>query len=268
MSKTALIIGGTRGIGKAIALNLARENAVNTLFLNYLENDEAAEQTRTRLETEGVKVHLLKYNLAFPNEIAALFEAVESLIEPSSKSPTESLTESTELNELRIKSLDYLVHSAALTTFKPLTAIKSNQWDLTMNISARSFLQCSQKAALLMPNGGSIVAISSTGSQRYNPNYGALGVAKATLESIVRYLAVELAAQNIRVNGVVSGLIQGETLPFFPNIDEVINITLNRTPAKRLGTPEDVAEMATFILTKAAWLYGQNIILDGGYCLT
>ena len=133
MPKTALIIGGTRGIGKAIAVHSAQENAVNTLIINYLENDATA---------------------------------------------------------------------------------------------------------------------------------------KATLESIVRYLAVELASQNIRVNGVISGLIQGKTLPFFPNIEEVIDITLNRTPAKRLGTPEDVVEMVTFILTKAAWLYGQNIILDGGYCLT
>ena len=246
MPKTALIIGGTRGIGKAIAVHLAQENAINTLILNYLENDATAEATRTLIEAQGVKVHLLKYNLAFPNEITALFEAVESLTD----------------------TLDYVVHAAALTTFKPLSAIKTNQGDLTMNVSARSFLQCCQKAARLMPNGGSIVAISSTGSQRYNLNYGALGVAKATLESIVRYLAVELAAQNIRVNGVVSGLIQGETLPFFPNIEEVIDITLNRTPAKRLGKPEDVAEMVTFILTKAAWLYGQNIILDGGYCLT
>ena len=243
---TALITGGTRGIGKTIAHYLA-EKTVNTLFLNYLENTEAAEETRIALEAQGVTVHLLQYNLAFPNEVNALFEQVATLT----------------------NRLDYFVHCAALTTFKPLYTIKTNQWDLTMNISARSFLQCTQKILPLMTTeGGSIVALSSTGSQRYNANYGALGVAKTTLESIVRYLAVELADKNIRVNGVVSGLIQGEKLPPFPHIQEVIDETLRRTPARRLGAPEDVAEMVLFILTKASWLYGQNIILDGGYCLT
>ncbi len=243
--KIALITGGSRGIGRAIATILA-QNDVQTLFINYLENDEKAEQTRLFLEEKGVKVHLLKSNLGFPNDINALFETVESLTD----------------------RLDYFVHCTALTTFKPLLAVKTNQWDLTLNISARSFLQCCQKCVPLMTNGGSIVAISSTGSQRYNPNYGALGVAKMTLEGIVKYLAVELADKNIRVNGVVSGLIQSDTLPPFPQIEEVINETLRRTPANRLGTPEDVAELVLFILTKAKWLYGQNIILDGGYCLT
>ena len=243
--KSALITGGTRGIGRAVALALA-DGSVNTLFLNYLENDEAANQIRLLLEAKNVTVHLLKFNLAFPNEVNALFEAVES----------------------RTNHLDYFVHCAALTTFKPLFAIKTNQWDLTMNVSARSFLQCCQKCVPLMANGGSIVAISSTGSQRYNANYGALGVAKATLESIVKYLAVELACKNIRVNGVVSGLIQGDNLPPFPQIEAVIAETMRRTPAGRLGTPDDVAEMVQFVLTKAPWLCGQNIILDGGYCLT
>ncbi len=243
--KIALITGGSRGIGRAIAELLAEET-VGTLFINYLENDETAEQTRIQLEEKGVKVHLLKYNLAFTNEIAALFDALES----------------------QTDRLDYFVHCAALTTFKPLHTIKANQWDLTMNISARAFLQCAQKCLKSMSYGGRIVAISSTGSQRFNFNYGALGVAKATLESIVRYLAVEFSDKNIQVNGVVSGLIMGNTLPPFPEIEAVVNETLRRTPARRLGTPEDVAELVLFLLTKGSWLCGQNIILDGGYCLT
>lgn len=243
--KTTLITGGTRGIGRAVARALAAENA-GTLLLNYLENDKAALQTKAELEAMGAAVHLLRYNLAFPAEINQLFEAVRE----------------------HTPALDYFVHCAALTTFKPLRTVKPNQWDLTMNISARSFLQCVQGCIPLMPDGGRVVAISSTGSRRFNMDYGALGVAKSALESMVQYLAVELAPQNIQVNGVVPGLIRGDQLPPFPNVDEVVAETLRRTPAGRLGTVEDIADMVLFLLTKANWIYGQNIVVDGGYCLT
>jgi len=243
--KTALIAGGSRGIGKEIANQLA-EKAIDTIFINYVENDDAANQTRLLLEEKGVTVHLLKYNMAFPMEIKAMFAEISNTT----------------------KHLDYFVHCTALTAFKPLHKVRSNQWDLTMNISARSLLQCAQACIPLMENGGKIVAISSTGSQRFNPNYGSLGVAKATLESIVKYLAVELSENNIQVNSVVGGLIQGDKLPQFPAIERVIEETLKRTPARRLGKPADIAKAVLFLLTQAEWIYGQNIIVDGGYCLT
>jgi enoyl-[acyl-carrier protein] reductase III len=242
--KTAFITGGSRGIGKAIALSLVGEAKV--IFINYLENDLAAAATADELELKGVKVHLLKFNLAFSSEIQLMFEQIRE----------------------RTEQLDIFVHCAALTTFKPLHKIKSNQWDLTMSITAKAFLQCVQLSTPLMRAGGKIVAISSTGSQRFNANYGALGVAKSTLEAIVRYLAVELADQKIQMNGVISGLIMGETLPPFPEIEKMVEMTLERTPARRLGTPQDVAKAVLFLLTQADWMYGQNIILDGGYCLT
>jgi enoyl-[acyl-carrier protein] reductase III len=244
MAKIALITGGSRGIGKAIALHLV--GVANIIFINYLENDTAAAETATELELKGVKVHLLKFNLAFSSEIQLMFDKIQE----------------------HVGQLDIFVHCAALTTFKPLHKIKPNQWDLTVNITAKAFLQCVQLSTPLMRAGGKIVAISSTGSQRFNPNYGALGVAKSTLEAIVRYLAVELAEKNIQINGVISGLILGETLPPFPEIEKVIEMTLQRTPARRLGTPQDVAKTVLFLLTQADWMYGQNIILDGGYCLT
>jgi enoyl-[acyl-carrier protein] reductase III len=244
MAKIALITGGSRGIGKAIAFSLV--GVTDTIFINYLEKDTAAAETAAELELKGIKVHLLKFNLAFSSEIQLMFEQIKEHAE----------------------RLDIFVHCAALTTFKPLHKIKPNQWDLTMNITAKAFLQCVQLSTSLMRAGGKIVAISSTGSQRFNPNYGALGVAKSTLEAIVRYLAVELAEQNIQINGVISGLIMSETLPPFPEIEKVIEMTLQRTPARRLGTPQDVAKAVLFLLTQADWMYGQNIILDGGYCLT
>lgn len=242
---TVLITGGTRGIGKAIALHLGGRG-VRHFFLNYVENDGAALATQAALLEMGCTAHLLKFNLAFPAEVGAMFREAEKNTE----------------------RLDFFVHCAALTVFKPFIKVKPNQWDLTMNISARSFLQCAQNCLPLMKNGGRIVAISSTGSQRFNQDYGALGVAKSTLESMVRYLAVELAGLGVQVNGVVAGLVEGEKLPPFPEIEAVRAETLRRTPAKRLGSPSDVAKAVAFLLLDAEWVVGQNLIVDGGYCLT
>lgn len=244
-SKTVLITGGSRGVGKAVAQHLAK-GTVDTLFINYLENDAAAEMTQRDLEALSARVYLLKYNMAFPEEINMMFEAIRT----------------------QTGHLDFFVHCPAITTFKPLCKVKPNQWDLTMNVSAKSFLLCAQACIPLMEKGGQMVAVSSTGSRRYSPNYGALGVSKSTLEAVVRYLAVELASQNIRVNGITAGLLQGESMPPFPEIETTIEETLKRTPAGRLGTPHDVAVATHFLLTQANWMYGQNIVLDGGYCLT
>ncbi|MCC7244414.1 MAG: SDR family oxidoreductase [Saprospiraceae bacterium] len=244
-SGIAFIAGGTRGIGAAVARYLVKTGAAQTLFLNYLENSAAAEALKNELQQQGATVHLLPANLAFPDAVRDMFEQVAGLTD----------------------RLDYFVHSAALTTFKPLHAIRSNQWDLTMNVSAKSFLTCTQGCLPLMQHGGQVVAISSTGALRFNPDYGALGIAKSALENMVRYLAVELAPRGIRVNGVSPGLISGENLPPFPQIDLLVAETLRHTPAGRLGTPEDVAEVVHFLLTGARWMTGQVLVLDGGCSL-
>jgi enoyl-[acyl-carrier protein] reductase III len=244
-NKIALITGGSRGIGKTIVETLA-QGCVQTFFINYLENDAAAFQLRNFLISKGLEVHLLKYNLAFPAEIQTMFQKIGTIT----------------------TQLDILVHCAAVTTFKPLKNVKPNQWDLTMNVSTKSFIQCAQQSAYLMPKGGKMLAISSTGSQRFNPNYGALGVAKAALEAAVRYLAVEFAPQKIQVNSITAGLISGESLPKFPEIENVVLETLRRTPMGRLGTPQDVATLALFLLAQSDFIVGQNIVLDGGYSLT
>ena len=112
------------------------------------------------------------------------------------------------------------------------------------------------------------MAISSLGSTRFTPNYGAIGISKAALENVVRYLAAELAPFKIRVNAVSGGLIDTDSLKMFPQIERMKKEYLARTPGARLGKPEDIASVVSFLLSPGSgWIYGQTLIADGGYSL-
>lgn len=243
--KHILISGGTRGIGRAIALSEARQGV--TLFLNYLRDEEAALSTKAEAEKKGASVHLLQANVGDPAEIAPLFEAVKA------KTP----------------KLDALVHSAALGVFKPVSQLRPKDWDISMDVNARAFLTLTQGALPLMKtDGGAIVTISSLGAGHYTPDYGAIGISKAALENLVRYLAVELAQHKIRVNAVSGGLIDTESLRHFPKFDAMKKEFLAKTPGGRIGEAGDIAKVVSFLLgPDSAWIYGQTLIADGGYSL-
>jgi enoyl-[acyl-carrier protein] reductase III len=241
----ALVTGGSRGIGRAVALALA-EHGFETVIVNFLENDGAAEVTRKGVEARGARCVLVKANLAHPAEIDRLFVSVTDAA----------------------PSLAVYVHCAALGAFKPICTTKPNHWDITMNVGARSFLLCAQKCFALM-KAGAIIAISSLGSARVLANYGAIGVSKAALESTVRYLAVELAPLGIRVNAVSAGLVRTESIDKMPYASRLLQDALARTPAGRVAEPGDVVDVVMFLASPAArWIYGQVILADGGYSLT
>lgn len=241
---TALVTGGSRGIGREVSLRLA-QTCAHTIIVNYLQDDASAEEAKRLVEENDSTCILAKANLMFPDEIDRLFETVKSSVD----------------------CLDVFVHCAALGAFKPLLQVKPNQWDLTMNVDARGFLLCVQKAVPLMKQG-SIVAISSLGSVRTIPNYGAMGPTKAALESIIRYLAVELAPLGIRVNGVTGGFIETDSLAKIPGADDLIREVIEKTPRKRIGTPADIAKVVLFLNSPDAdWIIGQTIVVDGGVSL-
>jgi len=160
-----LITGGTRGIGKAISLRLAE--TADTVIVNYVRNEIAAQETKELIEKHGARCLPIKANMLYAAEIDRMFDLIQNEVE----------------------HLDVYVHSAALSSFKPLTEIKANQWNFVMNINTRAFLLCTQKCIPLMEGktNGKIVALSSLGSLRVVPNYGALGPTKSALESVVRY---------------------------------------------------------------------------------
>jgi enoyl-[acyl-carrier protein] reductase III len=116
--------------------------------------------------------------------------------------------------------------------------------------------------------GGAVVSISSLGGSRVMRDYFLVGVSKAALEAVTRYLAVELAPHGVRVNAVSGGLVETDALKSFPWGHEVIAQTLARTPAGRMVTPQDIAYAVTFLCSdEAAMIRGQTLIIDGGFSL-
>jgi enoyl-[acyl-carrier protein] reductase III len=237
--KSVLVTGGSRGIGKCIALRFAELGAAQ-VAVSYLRNDRAAEETAQELEQAGTKPLLVRGNIGDPEKTAALVE--------------------------QAGPLDVLVSNAATGVIRPALEIEEKHWDWTLNANARALLTLARHAAPSMPQGSSIVAISSLGSQRVLDDYVVVGVSKAALEALVRYLAVELAPRGIRVNAVSAGLVETGALEFFGNRAEMLDYYKSRTPAGRLVEPRDVADAVCFLASpEAEMVRGQTLIVDGGY---
>jgi enoyl-[acyl-carrier protein] reductase III len=162
--------------------------------------------------------------------------------------------------------LDVLVHNAATGVIRPALETEDKHWDWTMNANARALLQLARAAAPQMPDGSSIVAISSLGAQRVLDNYTLVGTSKAALESLVRYLAVELAP-GIRVNAVSGGVVETGALEHFPNREEMLAAG-RANPVGRLVAPDDIAGAVAFLCSADAdMIRGQTIVVDGGFSL-
>jgi enoyl-[acyl-carrier protein] reductase III len=235
-----LVTGGSRGIGRAIALRFARDGAAR-IAIGYLRNDDAAEATAEELRAAGAEPILLRGNVSSDRVI----EQVRAL-----------------------GPLDVVVHNAATGVVRPALETEDKHWDWTLNANARALLALARAAGPQMPDGSSIVAISSLGSVRVLENYVLVGTSKAALEALVRYLAVELAPRGIRVNAVSAGVVETGALDHFPNRERMISDGLARTAAGRLVEPDDVAAAVAFLCSPdAEMIRGQTLIVDGGFSL-
>ena len=234
-----LVTGGSRGIGREIALRFADAGA-KRVAIGYMRNDYAADGVAEELRARGAEPVLVRGNV----------------------SSTRVAGEVAELGPL-----DVLVHSAATGVARPALETEDKHWDWTMAANARALLSLARATAPTMEEGGAILAISSLGSQRVLPNYVLVGTSKAALESVVRYLAVDLAPRGIRVNCVSAGVVDTEALDWFPNKEQML-ASVKRTPAGRLVEPKDVAAVVSFLCSPdAAMICGQTLVVDGGYSL-
>ena len=235
---TVFVSGGSRGIGRAIALRFARDGA-KRVAIGYLRNDRAAEEAAGELQALGAEPVLVRGNVTSERVLAQV---------------------------AALGPLDALVHNAATGVIRPALETEDKHWDWTLNANARALLQLARVAAPAMTDGASIVAISSLGAQRVLENYILVGTSKAALESVVRYLAVELAPR-IRVNAVSGGVVETAALEHFPNREAMLEAGRSN-PVGRLVEPDDIAGAVAFLCSPDAdMVRGQTIVVDGGYSL-
>jgi len=214
--------------------------------VNYFRHKEQADRTAAEIERAGARAIVVK---AHVGEV----EGVQRLVETAADV---------------FGGVDIFVGNAASGVLKPVVEQQLKGWEWTVNINARSILFGVQAAAPYMKQRGwgRVIGISSFGSRRVLPEYSVVGVSKAAIEALIRYLAVELAPHGIVCNAVSPGVVETEALDFFPSKDAIIAEGLRRTPAGRLVTPEEVAKLVAWLCTdEAKMIVGQTIIMDGGY---
>jgi enoyl-[acyl-carrier protein] reductase III len=246
MPGTALVTGGSRGIGRACALALADRGA--DVVLSYVENRDAAEATAEEIRGMGRRALVVQGDAG---SAAANVALADRAIE--------------ELGPLR-----YLVCNAANGTFATVDDLTVEDWDYTMAAHARALLLLAQRASVSMRanGGGAIVAISSLGAGRVYDAYAAFGTAKAAIQALVRYLAVELGPHGIRTNCVAGGVVVTDLFRAIPEWESIAAASAERSPLRSVLDPEDVAEAVAFLLSDAARrITGQTLVVDAGFTL-
>lgn len=250
--KTALITGGSRGIGRGIALKFAQSGT--KVAINYVANEAAAKHTLAQVREEGGDGFIIQADVTQPADIRHMFSAVQA----------------------EFGALDIFVSNArpeAAAFFYPPLEITEAQWNSAIDSQAKAFLLGAREAAQLMPDGGRIVAITyATGGVTGSLQpWVAMGAAKAAMESLVRYYAVALAKRGITVNAISPSWTEDSVLNSLP--EAVQNLQRNWhgagwSPMGRLGTPADIGNAASLLCSEdASWITGQVIYADGGASL-
>jgi enoyl-[acyl-carrier protein] reductase III len=245
--KVALVTGSSRGIGRAIALALAERGA--DIAVHFVRKKSAATETTAAIEALGRRAVAIKANLADASQIEAMLDEMESTF----------------------GRCDIFVGNAASGTPRDILDVNDKHWDWTMDVNARSILRIVQRLVPQMAESGwgRVVNITSPGGMRVLPHYGAIGLSKAAVEALTRYLAVDLAPKGVIVNAVSPGLVETDAVAAFPvDLKEVFDYAAKHSPTRRLVMPEEVAQVVAFLCSDAAhMIVGQTITMDGGYGL-
>jgi len=241
-----LVTGGSKGVGRAIALKFAVPG--NTIFLNYHSDDESAERTAGEVAARNARAVTVKVDVGTPQGCRQLIDTVRETTD----------------------RLDVVVHGAVKSITGPTLSLDPAEFRAATELNASALLYLTQAALPLLKRGSSIVFLTSKGSVAAVPDYAALGAPKAMAEALVRYLAVELAPKGIRINSVSAGPMDTEAFRsmFATGAEERLAAATAANPSGRAVEVADVANLVEFLASDGAeMIQGQRIHVDGGLYL-
>ncbi len=240
-NKTLLVTGGSRGIGKKICYEFAQKGC--DVIFTYVRSSTEAKKLENDLKGLGVDVISKKLNLNSTEDINKF---------------------SNDIKKLNIK-INFLINNAASGVMKNSIDSTEKHWDWTMQINAKGPWILSKEISEIMPKNSRIINISSPGSTKVLRNYFSIGVSKAALESITRYMAYDLAPKGITVNSISESMIETDAIKHFPNQTEIKKILDRENPSQKKLLSEHIAKAALMLCSEESeMIIGQNILVDGG----
>jgi len=245
VGKVAFISGGSRGIGRATALKLASGGA--DVAILYYNSHEEAEAVCEQIRGMGRKALAVQADVSQPDSVGEAFEEFKK----------------------HFDRVDFVISNAALGVLKPALEMTLKHFRRCMETNALALNTLAQNAVPMMGAGGSIVGLTSLGSERAIPNYTFIGASKAALEALARGLAQELGPRGIRVNCVSAGVVDTDALKHFPNREHLLDEYKTRTPLGPTLSPEQVADAVYLLcLPEAGMITGHTLFVDGGYAIS
>ncbi len=243
--KAALITGGSRGIGKEIALELAR-NGVH-IGISYVSNTEKANEVLEEIKSYGVNAIAVKANVSVEEDVLQMIKTIEE----------------------ELGTIDILVNNAGITKDNLLIRMKEQDWDEVMDVNLKGVFLCTKAVSRIMMKKryGKIINITSVVGITGNAGQGNYSASKAGVIGFTKSMARELASRGIRVNGIAPGFIETDMTDVLK--DEIKEAMLKTIPLNSFGNPKHIANLAVFLASESSdYITGQIINVDGGMIMT
>ena len=242
--KIALVTGGTRGIGREIALSLAKEGA--NIAITYTSNKDAALKVLEEIKEEGVNAIAVKANVVNSDEVLSMVKEVEG----------------------QLGTIDILVNNAGITKDNLLIRMSEDDWDSVLDVNLKGVFLCTKAVArsMMKKRYGKIINISSVVGANGNAGQGNYSASKAGVIGFTKSMAKELAARGVRVNAIAPGFIQTDMTDVLK--EEIKDEMVKNIPLNSFGQPKDIANLVVFLASeKSDYITGQVIKVDGGMAI-